>query len=295
MVAPAPTEPLATTWGASGGSLGTGGSDASPSGAGGVSEGGSGADGIGGSPSPVGGAAGTMAGTGGAQGAGGVGGSTILSIDFVGGFNDIGAIAGAPGGIPVTAGPLMASTDVAGFKPAPHWNAAFGAVGAISPLTLSDGTSVNATLTWNSPPTTTKSGVWRLAFDDLLPDATMMDGYLDPQSPALPATIVIANLPVPIGSRGYDVYVYCMGAITSVRTRTYVYRVGMTDVSVSQTGPVTALFPGYQLVTPNDTSGNVVVFHNLSGTMFTLLAIPGTGDTSRAPVNGIQIVSPPGS
>jgi hypothetical protein len=288
--------------GGGGGSPGAAGSDASETGAGGAGAGGRRADGIGGASSAVGGTGGTVrgtggtvGGTGGTRGSGGMDGSTILSIDFVGGFNDSGAVAGAPGGIPVTPGPVLMADDVAGFKPAPHWNAAFGAVGALSPLALSDGTSVNAALAWSSPPTTLRSGVWRLAFTDSGPDATMMDGYLDPQSTSVPAVVAVANLPVPIATRGYDVYVYCMGSVSSGKMRTYDYRIGTTDVPVTQSGAVTGLFPGYQLVTPSNSNGNVVVFRNLSGATFTLLATPSAGDSTRAPVNGLQIVSPPGS
>jgi hypothetical protein len=37
------------------------------------------------------------------------------------------------------------------------------------------------------------------------------------------------------------------------------------------------------------------VFRNLNTATFTLTATPGTGTNMRAPVNGLQIVSPTGS
>jgi hypothetical protein len=231
---------------------------------------------------------------GGAAGAGGAGGATkptIFSIDFVGGLPATGGTAG------ITAAPSLRPTDVAGARPAAHWNSAFGAAGVLASLTLSDGTSSSAKVTWSSPPTgATAPGVWRLQLTDASPDAVMMDGYLDPSSTTLPATILVANLPDSIASRGYDVYVYCLGAITSAaETRTYAYAIGATILSVSQSGvkaPPTS-FGGFQVVAQNSGTGNYVVFHNVTGTAFSLVATPVTGDFKRAPVNGIQIVSPP--
>jgi hypothetical protein len=52
------------------------------------------------------------------------------------------------------------------------------------------------------------------------------------------------------------------------------------------------MFGGYKLA-PAGGAGNYIVFRNLTTPFFTLAAIPGTG--LRAPVNGIQIVSPTGS
>jgi hypothetical protein len=235
------------------------------------------------------GAAGNRGATGGTAGAGTGTSPTILSIDFVGGLPAAGGAAG------IVAAPTLRSTDVAGVKPAFHWNSAFGAAGVLISLTLSDGTSSSAKVTWSSPPTAvTAPGVWRLQFPDTTPDAIMMDGYLDPSSSDQPATILVANLPASLASGGYDVYVYCLGAITlATETRTYEYTMGATSISVSQTRAKTTTFGGFQLVAQSNGTGNYVVFHNITGTAFTLVATPGTGDFERAPVNGIQVVSPP--
>jgi hypothetical protein len=266
----------------SGGTAGTGG--ARGAGAGGATVGGVGGAGGGGAR----GAAGDLGATGGGKaGAGGGASLTILSIDFVGGLPVADGAAG------ITAAPALTSTDVAGAKPAAHWNSAFGAAGVLSSLTLSDGTLSSAKLTWSSPPTAvTAPGVWRLQLSGAGADAIMMDGYLDPTSSALPATILVANLPASLASVGYDVYVYCLGDIAlASETRTYKYTIGATSITVSQSGTSPTTFGGFQMVAQNNGTGNYVVFHNVTGTTFSLVATPGTGDFKRAPVNGIQIVS----
>jgi hypothetical protein len=63
---------------------------------------------------------------------------------------------------------------------------------------------------------------------------------------------------------------------------------------VSQTGPTSTAFTGFKLA-PANGAGNYFVFHAVTGATFTLTATPSTGVTPRAPVNGLQIVSPPGS
>jgi hypothetical protein len=267
----------------SGGAAGTGGAR-------GIGAGGAMVVGVGGAGGGARGAAGDLGATGGGKaGAGGGASLTILSVDFVGGLPTADGAAG------ITAAPALTSTDVAGAKPAAHWNSAFGAAGVLSSLTLADGTSSSAKLTWSSPPTAvTAPGVWRLQLSGAGADAIMMDGYLDPTSTALPATILVANLPASLASVGYDVYVYCLGDIAlATETRTYKYTIGATSIMVSQTGVSPTTFGGFQMVAQNNGTGNYVVFHNVTGTTFSLVATPGTGDFKRAPVNGIQIVSPP--
>jgi hypothetical protein len=46
---------------------------------------------------------------------------------------------------------------------------------------------------------------------------------------------------------------------------------------------------------PAGGAGNYIIFRNVTGAAFTLTATPGTGTATRAPVNGLQIVSPTGS
>jgi len=206
---------------------------------------------------------------------------TIVSIDFVG---------GAPPSDSGTNGTVaMGASESAGAKPATNWNSAAGSAGTLSSLKLADGTTSSASVTWSA------AGTWSLYLTDAPGDARMMNGYLDPMAPASPATVTVRGLASPMSS-GYDVYVYCYGDIYLVQTRTFQYAIGSTTHSVSEAGISVHTFPGYTQVTSEGGTGNYVVFHNVTGTSFTLTATPGTPTGSqRAPVNGIQIVYPPGS
>jgi hypothetical protein len=204
----------------------------------------------------------------------------IISIDFVGGV-----LAGDAG---TTATAVMAATESAGVKPATNWNGAAGRAGTLSSLKLADGTTSSASVTWNA------AGTWSLYLTDAPGDARMMNGYLDP-TPASPATVTVGGLASPMSS-GYDVYVYCYGDIYLVETRTFRYTIGSTTHSVSETGISVHDFAGFTPVTSEGGTGNYVVFHDVTGTSFTLTATPGTSTgLQRAPVNGIQIVYPSGS
>ena len=102
-------------------------------------------------------------------------------------------------------------------------------------------------------------------------------------------------MPASITAGGYDVYVYMSGDFgTSTSTRTYNYAIGTTMFTVSQTGPSPTTFTSFTLA-PAGGAGNYIVFRNLTAASFTLTATPGTGNPTRAPVNGMQIVSPTGS
>jgi hypothetical protein len=256
--------------------------------------------------------------TGGSTATGGIGGAIIaatgggagtvvprtLSIDFVGGttrtVSSTGGAAGRAGAAGGAAGtntevialPAMAPTEVAGVKPAAHWNSAQGSTGQLTTLVQSDGTVTAATATWSSPPGASGPGIWRNGFADAPGNTRMMNGYLDPLSSDMPAAVGVSNLPADMAAVGYDVYVYCVGEVPS-GTRTYRYSVGSTGITVSQTGPSPTTFTGFVLA-PAGGAGNYVVFRNVTGSAFTLTAAPASGSITRAPVNGIQIVSPPG-
>ena len=282
------------------------------------SAGGGGSGGVGGAgggkpipPPASGGAIGTgtggaiSTGTGGAAGGGGTVVPRILSIDFVGGTtrtdsSSSGAAgrAGAAGGASGTTAdfmplPAMSPTEVAGVKPVAHWNSAQGPMGQITGLAQSDATLTAATATWNSPPGASGPGVWRNGFADAPGNTRMMNGYLDPLSTAMPATVTVSNLPADMAAAGYDVYVYCVGEVPS-GTRTYRYAIGTSSITVAQTGPSPTTFSGFVLAAAGG-SGNYIVFRNVTGSAFTLTATPAPGTIPRAPVNGIQLVSPPGS
>ncbi|HVT06100.1 MAG TPA: hypothetical protein VHO67_01510 [Polyangia bacterium] len=283
-----------STGGGFGGVAGMGGTPISPRATGGAAGAGTG----GATPGGTGGAS-----TGGTGGAGG--GRTVvprtLSIDFVGGTTITVSSAGGAGGRGGAGGTTtqvielaaMAPTEVAGVKPAAHWNSAHGTTGQLTNLAQSDGTLTAATATWSSPAGASGPGFWRNNFADAPGDTRMMNGYLDPLSPAAPATVAVGNLPADMAAAGYDVYVYCTGEVPS-DTRTYRYTIGATVVTVSQTGPSPTTFTGFVLA-PEGGAGNYVIFRNVTGSAFTLTATPASGSVTRAPVNGIQIVSPSGS
>ena len=215
----------------------------------------------------------------------------ILSIDFVGGMP---SSSGAPSGTVV-----MAASESAGVKPATHWNSATGATGTLSSLVLASGDGTAASASWTMTPIDGAIDTWSNAFVDAPGDTRMMNGYLDPRSSTLPATISVAGLPDTMNG-GYDVYLYCYSYINSSDTRLYEYSIGSTTFSVTQTGPSTSTFPGYTLASGADGgsggTGNYVVFRNVTGSSFTLTAQPRTSTygAQRAPVNGIQIVYPSG-
>jgi hypothetical protein len=231
-------------------------------------------------------AAGGSAGNG---GAGGGNNQVVVSIDFIGGSVPTG---GANGGTLVSAVPMTA-TETAGVKLAANWNGAANISGTLGNLRQSDGTVTTATVTWSSPATGVNPGEWINGYADAPGDTRMMNGYLDPSSSTMPATVKVSALPARIAG-GYDVYVYAFGDLPGAATRTYQYAIGTTTITVSQTGPSPSTFPG-QTLAPAGGAGSYVVFHNVSGAAFTLTATPGTGTQTRAPVNGIQIVWPPGS
>ncbi len=187
----------------------------------------------------------------------------------------------------------MGPTEVAGVKPVSHWNSAQGPMGQLTSLAQSDGTSTLVTAMWNSPAGASGPGVWRNGFPDAPGNTRMMNGYLDPLSSAMPATVAVSNLPADMATAGYDVYVYCFGGVSG-GTRTYRFSIGTASITVVQTGPSATTFTGFMLA-PAGGSGNYIVFHNVTGSAFTLTGTPASGPITRAPVNGIQIVSPPGS
>jgi hypothetical protein len=223
-------------------------------------------------------------------GAGGTG-QVVMSIDFIGGRIPMAGM----GGTMLMAAPAMAATEVAGVKPVAHWNGAANIMGTLANLLLADGTATSATAMWNSPSNGTDPGEWTVGFADMPGNTRMMNGYLDPVLASKPAVVTVSSLPASITGAGYDVYVYVTGDVgTGTSTRTYNYAVGTTMLTVSQTGPAPTSFTSFTLA-PSAGAGNYIVFRNLTAATFTLTATPGTGTNSRAPVNGLQIVSPTGS
>jgi hypothetical protein len=268
------------------GSAGVGGIGGSDT-AGGSGGGGSGESGTGSGGTP---ASGGSAG-GGSAGQGGAGGSQplVLSVDFIGGRP---AATGAGGMVVESA--VMDPSEIAGKVPASQWNGAAGPAGMLANLTLSDGSSSTASVTWVSSPGTAGPGVWNHSYTDAPGDVRMMNGYLDPTTSLTPATIVVASLPSTFTASGYDVYVYGSGEITSASTRTCQYSIGTTSSTAKEVGPTPKTFAGYTQVL-NGGAGNYLVFQKLTAASFILTAKPGTSSPTRAPVNGLQIVARTGN
>jgi len=283
--------------------IGTGGQGTGGVGTGGAATGGGGAGGrmtgsggVGGSITGTGGAAtgGAGGGKGGTAGGGMGGGAVtqrIISIDFEGGTVSNGTITPTP----------MAATEKAGVKAATHWNGAAGAVSsaALTPLVQGDGTSLTgSSVTWSSPGDpnnmTNNPGVFSAGLTDAAGDVRMMNGYLDPASGSTPAaTVTVSGLGALTG--GYDVYVYFLAQLASGKMRTHKVTIGSTTVSVTQVGPTA--FTGYSAATNGGTTGNYILFKNVTGASFTMTstAVSASDSVMRAPVNGMQIVWPSGS
>ena len=186
----------------------------------------------------------------------------------------------------------MNATDLAGFKPATHWNSAPNATGTLSSLLAADGSTTTASVNWNAP------GTYTVPFTDASGDAHMMNGFLEAQNSVSSTITIGVTLPSSM-SGAYDVYVYCYGNIDA-STRTYQYKIDKvaTPQTVSQTGHSLTTFPGHSLAPASGAgAGTYVLFQNVTGTPFTLTANPLTSTEAilRAPVNGIQIVYPAGS
>src|SRR5207253_9018485 len=80
------------------------------------------------------GSAGTTGGAGGGTGGTGGIGQVVMSIDFIGGRPPMGGAAGTM----VVAAPMMAATELAGVKPAAHWNGAANIMGTLTNLLVAD-------------------------------------------------------------------------------------------------------------------------------------------------------------
>jgi hypothetical protein len=230
----------------------------------------------GGGATSGGGSGASPSGSGGATATGGTGPSTgprIISVDFSG-----------------TETPMTAS-EVAGYKPASHWNNAPAASGTMSTVMDQMGVATGSSATWSAG----SGGVFRLSWTDAPGNSRMMNGYLDPYASTGPASVTVTNLPAAFGAARYDVYLYAYGPLDG-GNRASKYTVGSTTSTLWQAAPSASAFGGF-LVAPDGGSGNVIVFRGLTGTSFTVTATPdaANGTNTRAPLNGLQIVSPSGT
>ena len=243
--------------------------------------------GRGGTTSGSGGAVGGRGGTTSASGgAGGTSSEKILSIDF---------------GVGGEGAPAMASTETAGVKPARRWNGAVGASGTLSTtLDFADGSAATGVMvTWSSPaPPAPNTGIYSVGLTDTTGDGHMMDGYLDPgMAPGYNATVTVSGLRAPGVTGAYDVYVYFMAELPTRVTRSHKLTIGTKSFTVSQTGASPTKFTAHTKAADMGTTGDYVVFTNVTGASFTLTSdsVSASDGAMRAPVNGIQIVWPSGS
>lgn len=191
-------------------------------------------------------------------------------------------------------GSALASTDSAGFIPQSNWNNGSSTSGFLTNLNLDlDGGAVGSTVSvsWSgSPNTWASTGRSENNNNFSGADRLLMTGYLDTNNEST-TTITISGLPASFTTAGYDVIVYALGGVGG-RGGNYTIN-GVTKLGNSDFGPST--FNEDFGVDFND-AGNYLRFNNLNGTDFTLLAstigaeFP-AGGTSRAPVNGIEVVA----
>jgi len=183
----------------------------------------------------------------------------------------------------------MAPTETAGVVPQQNWNSvAPGTTGRA--LLTETGLPSGATVTVNT------SSEWSVPYNEAASgDHHMMDGLLDPTTPEAPAIITITGL-IDDATPGYRVIVYRdsdADANNRVGTYTISGAAGGNNVITGTGDPAnddnTAPF-AYFTTEADGSTGNHIIFENVSGSTFTLTAAPTTGDPPRAPVNGIQII-----
>lgn len=199
------------------------------------------------------------------------GAGNAISINFVGGGN---------GGTPTSMGKL----EQAGVLAVTNWNNATTKSGTVSSLGQSDGTTTTASVTWSG------NNTWNTTNSDIAGDYRMMKGYLDlsPNGNPTNATVTVTNLPTGYTNNGYSVFVYFNG--DSGNDKTGVYTIGLrTNYATDQGG---VIFSG-EYVQANNSTGNYMVFSNLTSKGFTLVGSgnPTDGNNGRAPINGIQVVA----
>jgi len=187
-----------------------------------------------------------------------------VSIDFVGN------------------GTSMGAAEIAGVVQKANWNNATGATRS-TPLALKDetGASSTSTVTW------TADNTWATPIADDPGNRRFMKGYLDNGSGGA-TTVTVTALP----GVTYDVYVYVDGDAGGSRTGSYrISGAGITTTTITLTDPGNTNFDAV-FAQGNNSTGNYVKF-SIDATGFTLTATPGPASDgrSRAPVNGIQIVS----
>src|SRR5215469_7272493 len=183
----------------------------------------------------------------------------------------------------VPAGPVTGTAGAPGLAQA-DWNNLSGNSGSASNVVNSSGQMTGIALTWSS------TDAWQaLIGAPATQDAQLMNGYLD-------NTVQISATGINYGT--YDVVVYFNGDTPS-QDRVSQFQLGSTSIFAQDNSS----FCGKYIQVPSTSNadlgtatpaGNYVIFYNVSGSSFTLDAIPGsTLGTQRAVVNAMEIVPTP--
>jgi len=183
----------------------------------------------------------------------------------------------------VPAGPVTGTAGAPGLAQA-DWNNLSGNSGSAVNLINSLGQTTGIDLTWSSVDT------WQaLNGAPATQDAQLMNGYLD-------NTVQISATGINYGT--YDVVVYFNGDTPSEH-RVSQFQIGSTSIFAQDNSSFSGIYTQVPSTSNADLgtgtpAGDYVIFHNVSGSSFTLDATPGsTLGTPRAVVNAMQIVSTP--
>ena len=178
---------------------------------------------------------------------------------------------------------LMSGEETAGVVAKRSWNTAgITTSGTLSDLLDDSGGFVSSNLTWSGDALASTPIV------DNPGNSRMMKGYLDSGGKSA-SVVTMTGLSKTYTQQGYDVYVYTDGD-NGATNRAGIYSIGSANFSATDSSNTN--FGGAFSQAVNG-KGNYVVFRNLTGANFTLKASPSPnlGPNSRAPINGIQIVS----
>ena len=130
--------------------------------------------------------------------------------------------------------------------------------------------------------------IWSTSITNTAGNLRMMKGYLDTGA-GHATTVTVTGL----AAGPYDIYVYVDGDNNSAaRTATYqISGPGVTTTVINLTDAANTNFGG-TFTQASGSNGNYVKVSGITATGFTLTATPGTASdaTTRAPVNGIQII-----
>jgi len=183
------------------------------------------------------------------------------------------------------AGPVTGTAGAPGLEQA-EWNNLMGTTGSANNLFDASGLSTGISVSWSSIDT------WQALTGSVGPttqDAQLMNGYLDNTSQVGVSGITYSN---------YEVVVY-FNNDSPTQDRVSRFMIGSTSIFAQDNAAFTGTY--VQIPSTSDTdqgvntpAGNYVIFYRLSGSSFTLDALPGSSlVTPRSSINAIQIVSTP--